>query len=76
MNPCHYCRCKYETDSLRDAVAALVRCNNCTVDIQMDGEWTGKGKAAIEVLVTRFGREAVAKEWESTRPTFNIEIRK
>ena len=51
---CHFCYADPEGD-LQVACEALASCNNCRVDIQMDGLWTGRGYIAIQRLAERFG---------------------
>ena len=60
---CHFCNTNPETETLEEAMKSLRACNNCSVDIQMGGQWSGYGKEAIVVLFRRFGYDATNRAW-------------
>jgi hypothetical protein len=62
---CPYCHCDPEKDNLKEAIKKLKGCNNCLVDIELRGEWTGKGIAAIKALAAKHGTVFVANLWEA-----------
>lgn len=51
---CRFCGTDAEGD-LRATLLALQSCNNCLVDIQCKGQWTGDGWAVLQRLIERHG---------------------
>jgi hypothetical protein len=65
MKPaCHYCTAADLLDDLPAAIAALLGCNNCRMDIQLNGGWNGNGLATLRALAGKHGGEAVIAAWD------------
>jgi hypothetical protein len=70
MKPaCHYCTAAALLDDLPAAIAALLGCRNCRVDIQQRGNWNGNGLATLRALAGKHGGEAVIAAWEGAGET-------
>jgi len=61
MSKCRYCSTDPENDSLDEAIESLLSCNNCGVDLDCKGSWTGDGLWAMQELVRIHGKDAVLK---------------
>ena len=59
MTDCRFCGAKVGGE-LDDTLRKLRSCNNCRIDIQMCGDWTGTGDAILRDLIARYGKQAVA----------------
>ena len=51
---CRHCGARSDMDPI-EAFRRIVRCNNCQIDIQTGGQWTGKGHGIKKALEERWG---------------------
>lgn len=48
--PCPYCHAQ-DYDSVSEIMDAFLKCNNCLVDIQSKGQWSGHGIQALQKII-------------------------
>jgi hypothetical protein len=60
---CRFCEAE-KAETLGEAIRRLRGCNNCRMDIQIRGKWSGDGLAILRRLAERYGADEVAAAWE------------
>lgn len=46
-------------------IQMMYACNNCRVDVAMNGQWTGYAMEILTALAKRYGKETVMQTWDA-----------
>lgn len=47
-----------------DTITLMAGCNNCRLDLMLNGEWTGYGWKIVQEWIEKFGPDEVARRLE------------